>query len=91
MLFKGFLVFEIGKNLNLRKIFVTPKVFLKSRFHCIRLKSMLSVLDEQEVSTGCNSDKWKKVQANILKEPSVLMQQTIPQQKALDLSFNLKP
>ena len=52
---------------------------------------MLSVLDEQEVSTGCNSDKWKKVQANILKEPSVLMQQTIPQQKALDLSFNLKP
>ena len=41
--------------------------------------------------TGCNSGKWKKVQANILKEPLVLLKQTIPQQKALDLSFNLAP
>ena len=32
--FKGFLVFEIRKNLDLRKIFVTPKIFLKLRFHC---------------------------------------------------------
>merc|ERR1712085_172039 len=32
--FKGFLVFEIRKNLDLRKILVTPKIFLKSRFHC---------------------------------------------------------
>ena len=30
----GFLVFEIRKNLDLRKILVTPKIFLKSRFHC---------------------------------------------------------
>ena len=42
-------------------------------------------------STGCNSGKWKKVQANILKEPLVLLKQKIPQQKALDLSFNLTP
>ena len=35
MLFKGFLMFEIRKNLDLRKILVTPKIFLKSRFHCI--------------------------------------------------------
>ena len=27
-------MFEIRKNLNLRKNFVTPKIFLKSRFHC---------------------------------------------------------
>ena len=27
-------MFEIRKNLDLRKIFVTPKIFLKSRFHC---------------------------------------------------------
>ena len=32
--FNGFLVFEIRKNLNLRKILVTPKIFLKSRVHC---------------------------------------------------------
>ena len=41
--------------------------------------------------TGCNSDIWKKVQANILKNPLVLLKQTMPQQKALDLSFNLAP
>ena len=32
--FKGFLVFEIRKNLDLRKILASPKIFLKSRFHC---------------------------------------------------------
>ena len=31
---RDFLVFEIRKNLDLRKIFVIPKIFLKSRFHC---------------------------------------------------------
>ena len=29
---RDFLVFEIRKNLDLRKILVTPKIFLKSRF-----------------------------------------------------------
>merc|ERR1712008_431999 len=33
--FNGFPVFEIRKNLDLRKILPTPKIFLKSRFHCI--------------------------------------------------------
>ena len=32
--FKGFPLFEIRKNLDLRKILSTPKIFLKSRFHC---------------------------------------------------------
>jgi hypothetical protein len=41
--------------------------------------------------TGCNSGKWKEVQAKILKEPFVLVKQTIPQQRALDLNFNLAP
>ena len=27
-------MFEIRKNLDLRKILATPKIFLKSRFHC---------------------------------------------------------
>ena len=35
--FNGIPVFEIRKNLDLRKIFSTPKIFLKSRFHCTRL------------------------------------------------------
>ena len=42
-------------------------------------------------STGWISKIWKKVQVNILKEPLVLLKQTIPQQKDLDLSFNLSP
>ena len=33
---RDFLVFEIRKNLHLRKILVTPKIFLKSRFQCNR-------------------------------------------------------
>ena len=32
--FMGFPVFEIRKNLDLRKILVTPKIFLKSRSIC---------------------------------------------------------
>ena len=35
--FNGFPVFEIRKNLDLRKILVTPKIFLKSRFHCTKM------------------------------------------------------
>ena len=31
-------MFEIRKNLDLKKILVTPKNFLKSRFHCTSLK-----------------------------------------------------
>ena len=32
--FKDFHVFEIRKNVDLRKILVTPKIFLKSTVHC---------------------------------------------------------
>ena len=35
---RDFLVSEIRKNLDLRKILVTPKIFLKSRFQCKRGK-----------------------------------------------------
>ena len=34
--FDGFSVFEIRKDLDLRKILSTPKIFLKSRFHCTK-------------------------------------------------------
>ena len=40
---------------------------------------------------GCKSDIWKKVQVNSLKEPLLVLEQTIHQQKALDLSFNMAP
>ena len=39
--FKGFPVFEIRKNLDLRKILSTPKIFLKSRFHCIKFQKSI--------------------------------------------------
>ena len=42
-------------------------------------------------STGCNSGKWKKVQTNILKEPLLVLKQTIPQKKALVFSFKMTP
>ena len=35
-----FLVFEIRKNLDLRKILSIPKIFLKSRFHCIFIERL---------------------------------------------------
>ena len=44
-----------------------------------------------QLTTGWISDIWKMIQADILREPLVLLKQTIPQQKALDLSFNLTP
>ena len=36
--FNGFPEFEIRKNLDLRKILSTPKIFLKSRFHCMKIR-----------------------------------------------------
>jgi len=41
--------------------------------------------------TGCKSPNDTFLKINILKESLVLVKQTIPQQKALDLSFNLAP
>ena len=42
-------------------------------------------------NTGCKSPNDTFLKINILKESLVLVKQTIPQQKALDLSFNLAP
>ena len=42
-------------------------------------------------STGCKSPNHTFLKINILKESSLIVIQTIPQQKALDLSFNLAP
>ena len=37
-------MFEIRKNLDLRKILVTPKIFLKLRFHCTNIFHCVSCL-----------------------------------------------
>ena len=42
-------------------------------------------------STRCDSHFRNPAVFNILKEPLIVQKQTIPQQKALDLSFNLAP
>ena len=36
-------MFETRKNLDLRKILVTPKIFLKSRFHCTSRAEILQI------------------------------------------------
>ena len=41
--------------------------------------------------TGCKSPNYTFLKINILKESLLLVKQTIPQQKAIDLSFNLAP
>ena len=48
--FKGYPVFEIRKNLDLRKILFPPKIFLKSRFHCtVLLFNTVLVLKQKYV------------------------------------------
>ena len=42
-------------------------------------------------ATGCNSVFRKMFEFKIWKEPMLVLKQTIHQQKALDLSFNLAP
>ena len=42
-------------------------------------------------STGCKSIFRKIFEVKIWKKPLIVKEQTIPQQKALDLSFNLAP
>jgi hypothetical protein len=72
-----------SKNPKLRK---THFVIYLSKINVIAggAKSLL-------LCTGCKSDIWKKVQVNILKESLLVLKQTIHQQKALDLSFNMAP
>jgi hypothetical protein len=43
------------------------------------------------IATGCKSIFRKIFEFKIWKEPMLVVKQTIPQQKALDLSFNLAP
>ena len=50
-----------------------------------------SILFYSNYSTGCKSIFRKIFEFNIWKKPMLVLKQTIPQQKALDLSFNLTP
>ena len=47
--FQGIVVFEIRKNLDLRKIFFTPKIFLKSRFLCILMNIFFKLSESAKV------------------------------------------
>ena len=66
-------------------------VYISTGSFQILSKNILRNLHLTFDCTGWISHIWKKVQANILREPLVLLKQTMPQQKALDLSFNLAP
>ena len=69
MLFQWFLlVFETRKNLDLRKILVTPKIFLKSRFHCTEFGSIFNVSDVRYVN--CKYYIWLCVYFYDLKSKS---------------------
>ena len=57
----------------------------------LKLSKSWNNLNSFLLHTGWISEIWKEVQAKILKEPLVLLKQTIHQQKVLDLSFNLAP
>ena len=47
-------MFEIRKNLDLRKIFVTPKIFLKSGFHCTHwLRHLLRLVAFIKIHADC--------------------------------------
>ena len=51
---RDFLTFEIRKNLDLRKIFVTPKIFLKSGFHCTHwLRHLLRLVAFIKIHADC--------------------------------------
>ena len=49
---RDLLVFEIRKNLDLRKILVSPKSFLKSRVHCALFLKVLEVRCSRRKMSG---------------------------------------
>ena len=94
----------VSKCLFLSKtIWTGPKSFStytsKRHYSTVCIKTLKSRTYHQQInggrgrksSTGCNSDIWKKVQVNILKEPLLVLKQTKHQRKALDFSFNMAP
>ena len=80
------------KHFVFHKYFFLILGLLKSR---ISKKSLELLLRKSEFKlfyyTGCKSPKDTFSKINILKEPLLAQKQTISQQKALDLSFNLTP
>ena len=50
-------MFEIRKNLDLRKILVTPKIFLKSRFYCIEKNEKKYQISDKKLGRNPRSDR----------------------------------
>ena len=48
-------------------------------------------MQQTDICTGCKSPKHTFFKINIVKEPLLVHKQTLHQQKALDISFNLTP
>ena len=70
-------------------------MILKSRNLRKGKLSLLRINTKQKLlclnSTGCKRRIRKTFEVKIWEEPLLVKKQTIPQQKALDLSFNLAP
>ena len=79
------------KFLTIRTILGTAPLATQGsrKLNTVLVKIML--LKDLLCNTAWISEIWKEVQANILKEPFVLLKQTIPQKKALKLSFKMTP
>ena len=65
-----------------------PRLFTLPRFYSPRCCLFIS---DNISGTGCASHFENLTNYKIVKEPLLVLKQTIPQQKALDLSFNLAP
>ena len=58
IIIRNFLVFEIRKNLDLRKFLVTPRIFLKSKFHCTIRPSRFSDFPTTLIVIRTFGPKW---------------------------------
>ena len=79
------------------KISAKIKIYLLRRakllFHFAMRYPVSTFVEEHQVitavCTGWNTQIWKKVQVNILKEPLLVHKQIIPHKKALLFSFHM--
>ena len=82
------------KNIHGKYHVVFFEMFLhwfKCANYCLYVYYKKFISKNTSGNTGCKSPNDTLSKINILKEPLLVQKQTIPQQKALDLSFNLTP
>ena len=82
------------KNIHGKYHVVFFEMFLhwfKCANYCLYVYYKKFISKNTSGNTGCKSPNDTLSKINILKEPLLVQKQTIPQQKALDFSFNLAP